>query len=729
MSLTARISAEAMHALLRPRRLAYVGASDKNLFSRRAFAQQQRFAASGEVTLVNPKSPTVHGQQTVSSCREIEGGIDCAYLLTPQHATLDALGDAVAGGARAAVVLSQGWAEAGPEGAAHQRELVAEAERLDVTLLGPNHLGFVNLHDGVAACGLGLDLPIEPGPLGLVSQSGAVGSSMVGYAARQDVRFSSVVTTGNEAMVSIADVIDFMVDDPHTRAIAVFAETIRKPDHFLASAARAAEAGKPIVILKVGSSELAARTAAAHTGALVGDDRVIDAVLHQHGVIRVRSLEDLISTANLAATVGPLRAPGVGILSVSGGACDLIADRGEGVGLVMPTLSDATTARLSELLPSYAHPQNPLDVTGGALADPEVWRTGISVMAQDERIGLFGVVTSLPTDGEPQREDTFHAVGEALGHAGVPGVIFPQIEQAPSDHVRAVKNEAGVLSVMPGLEQFVLSASHLGSWSEWRRQYLARVRERRDDGLPNSLALPNGPLSEHSARRLLEQANVPVVPAVLAATSEEAVDAARVLGHPVVLKVCSADIAHKTEVDGVRLNVSGDEPVREAFDAVTAVPQADGTPVDGVLVGAMRSEGAELIVGIVRDQDWGHVLAVGLGGEFVEILGDVSLRVLPVDEYEVRHMLQSLQGYPRLTGFRGHTPVDIDRLVSVIVRIAELAGRLPETVTSLEVNPLRAAGDVIEALDVLVTNERSGGGSEVVGPDGPDGVENAEQYA
>jgi acyl-CoA synthetase (NDP forming) len=528
---------------------------------------------------------------------------------------------------------------------------------------------------------------------------------MVGYAARQDVRFSYVVTTGNEAMVAVADVVHFLVDDPNTRAIAIFAETIRKPHQFLAAVDRAAEAGKPVVILKAGSSELAARTAAAHTGAFVGDDKVIDAVLRQHGVIRVRSLEDLISTANLGATVGPLRAPGVGILSVSGGACDLIADRGEEVGLVIPPLRADTTAQLGNLLPSYAHPQNPLDVTGGALAEPDVWRTGISIMAQDERIGLFGVVTSLPTDGEPQREDTFHAVGESLGRANVPGVIFPQIEQAPSDHVRAVKEAAGVVAVMPSLERFVFSASHLGAWSEWRRARLARAEVQEHGSIPAPLPLSDGPLSEHTARGLLERADVPMVPAVLAATPDEAVDAARMLGHPVVLKVCSADIAHKTEMDGVRLNVSGDAAVRQAFANVTAVPLAEGTPFDGVLVGAMRSEGAELIVGVVRDQEWGQVLAVGLGGEFVEVVGDVEIRVLPVDEHEVRVMLQSLKGYPLLTGFRGRPPVDLDRLVSVIARIADLASRLPEDVTALEVNPLRANGDAIEALDVLVTKE------------------------
>lgn len=695
-----------LDALLRPRKLAYVGASDKNLFSRRAWAQQQRFPTADRVTLVNPNSPVVHGQPTVKSCRDIDGGIDCAYLLTRQETTIAALEDAAEAGARAAVVLSQGWAEEGPDGRRRQEELVAVAERLGVTLLGPNHLGFANLHDGVAPCGLGLDLPIEPGSFALVSQSGAVGSSMVGYAARHDVRFSFVVTTGNEAMVAIADVLHFLVDDPRTKAIGVFAETIRKPGLFLSAAARAAEAGKPIIMLKVGSSELAARTAQAHTGALVGDDRVIDAVLRQYGVIRVKSLEDLITTGAMAAAFGPLRAAGVGILSVSGGACDVIADLGEDIGLQIPQLSESTTRRLEELLPSYAHPQNPLDVTGGALADPDVWRNGITAMAEEPEIGLFGVVTSLPKEGEPQRADTFRAVGEALARTGMPGVIFPQLEQEPTDTVRRAKQEAGVPLVLSGLERFVSSAAHLGRWSRWWRESTRYAPRDQQPGGGRPLQVPDGPLSEHDARELLATAGIPVVPAKLAATANEAVEMAASFDSPVVLKVCSAAIAHKTELGGVCLDVSGADAVRQAFDDVTRAARERNIPIDGVLVSPMRRGGEELIVGVTRDRDWGQVLAVGLGGELVELLGDVALRVLPVSTHEVRRMLTELKGFALLDGFRGRPKANLDVLATMIVRITELAARLPDDVETLEVNPLRVHGDTVEALDVLVTRSR-----------------------
>lgn len=694
----------ALDYLLRPRRMGFVGASDKNLFSRRAFAQHQRIAAPDRVVLVNPRTPIVHGVATVQSCRDIAGGIDCAFLLTGARDTPAALEDAASAGARAAVVLGQGWAEEGSEGRSRQAELTARAAELGVILLGPNNLGFANMWDGVAACGLGLDMPTEPGAFALVAQSGAVASSLVGYAGRHDMRFSFVVTTGNEAMTSVADVVAYLVEDKHTRAIGVFAETISKPDLFRRASARAAELGKAIVILKAGSSELAAATASAHTGALVGDDRVIDAVLRQDGVIRVRSVEDLICTGALCAEIGPVSAGGVGVLSVSGGACDLIADRGHDVGLNLPALSDPTKAALARILPPYGHPQNPLDVTGGALADPEVWRAGIEAMSTESAIGLIGVVTSLPREGEPQRDDTFNAVGQTLRATGLPGVIFPQIEQEQSAYVRQVRRTSGVPMVFPSLDRFTFAAAALTRWSTWlgiRTQGLSA--DARPGDVPSVPTSTTGaPLNENQARELLEAASIPTVPAALATTAQAAALAAERFEGPVAVKMCSAEVAHKTEFGGVKLDVLGRDAVVRSFEDLTKSARQAGVHLDGVLVSPMRTGGIELLVGVTRDEDWGQILAVAFGGALVELLDDSVLRALPVDRAEVRTMLTELRGYRLLSGFRGSRPADIDALVEVIVRIADLAAATPG-IESLEVNPLLVDGDQIEALDALVT--------------------------
>lgn len=702
----APVSADALDRLLRPRRIAMVGASDKNLFSRRSFAQHHRVASSIDLTLVNPRTAVVHGVETVPTCADVPGGIDCAYLMTPHSITIQALEEAAAVGGRAGVVLSQGWAEEGPEGKSRQDALVQRARELDVLLLGPNHLGFANLWDGVAACALGLDMPIEPGHLALVSQSGAVGSSLVGYAARQDVRFSFVVTTGNESMVTVSDVVHHLVDDENTKAIAVFAETIRKPEVFRAAARKAADLGKAIVILKAGSSELAAQTAQAHTGALVGDDRVIDAVLRQEGVIRVDSLEDLICTGALCAGTGPLRADGVAVLSVSGGACDLIADRGEVEGLHLPEISTQTAEALAAILPPYGHPQNPLDVTGGALADPEVWRKGIEAMAREESVGLIGVVTSLPTGGEPQREETFHAVGQKLAECGLPGVIFPQVETVQSEEVCRVKRESGVPNVLPSVDRFVPAAARLARWSRWlkNRPHTAQAPQA---GATYSIASTEGPVSENQGRGLLAEAGIPAVPAVLATTADEAATAAEDMAGAVVLKMSSAQVAHKTELGGVELNVVGEDAVRASFGRLTDRADAAGVSLDGVLVSPMRTGGVELLVGVTRDDDWGLILAVALGGQLVELLDDSALRVLPVGRDDVRAMLGELRGRALLDGFRGSKPADVDAVVDAVVAIADLATGLGDEIESLEVNPLLVDGDRVEALDVLVTRRSS----------------------
>lgn len=688
-----------LDALLRPERIALVGASDSNIFSRRAFAQHQRIGAGRPLALVNPRSPVVHGVATVPSCSDIEGGVDCVYLTTSQAVTPDALRDAAAAGARAAVVVSSGWAEEGPEGAAAQAELVALARGLGVTLTGPNHLGFANLRHGVALTALGLELPVEPGHLALVTQSGAVGSSMMGYAARQDVRFSVVVTTGNEAMVTVEDVLAYLVEDDDTRAVAVFAETFRQPQLFRAAAHRAAELGKAVVVLKAGSSELAARTAQAHTGALVGDDRVVDAVFRQDGVIRVRTVEDLLCTGALAASTGRWRAPGVAVISASGGACDLVADRGAEAGLELPALSEGTVAELAQILPRYAHPQNPLDMTGGTVSDADAWRRAAEIMAAEPGVGLVAVSTSLPTPGQTQRDDLFHALGKAATTTGLPVVVFPQIDQPQSDYLREVRAASGIDDVLPGLDRFVVAAAAVGRWTTWSAD--RRVAEPAAERAPQ-VEVPLRP-SEWESRTLLTDAGIPVVPAELVADADGAVRAAERFGGAVVLKMCSRQVAHKTELGGVELEVAGDDAVRAAHARLVERAVAAGVELDGVLVSPMRRGGLELLVGVTRDDDWGQVLAVALGGAFVELLDDSALRVLPVTPTDIRAMLGELRGAAVLDGFRGGAPADRDRLVDVIGAVADLAVRLGPDVTALEVNPLLVDGSRVEALDVLLT--------------------------
>jgi acyl-CoA synthetase (NDP forming) len=572
-----------------------------------------------------------------------------------------------------------------------------------MVLLGPNHLGFANLTDGVPVCSVP-GLPRVPGPVALLSQSGASSSAMVDFAAMANVGLSYLVTLGNEAMITAGHVLDFLVDDPGTRAVAVFMETVLDPETFRRAARRAAAADKAIVVLKAGSSALSARTAAAHTGALVGDDRVIDAVFADLGIIRVDSIEDMLITAGAAAALGRLGRTGLGIVSISGGACDIVADRADDLGADLPELAPSTRDALAAIMPPYGTVQNPLDVTGAAIIEPAIFTRAIEAMSADPSIGVIGVVNSIPwiDTGRPYTGQMFvDAIGAGMRAASCPTTYVNQVMQPVTGYTRASMERGGVSHVIPGLRQAVVALRNVGWWSEATRTAGAATP-------PAPVPVPapvlrRGKWSEPAVRALLAEAGIPVVPARLAGSAEEAVKAAADLGGPLAVKIVSADILHKSDIGGVRLEVPADEDaVRAAYQAVTAAAP-DGARVEGVLVSPMRRGGTELLVGVVPDPQWGPVLAVAIGGVFVEVLRDSALAPLPVTPGQAGRLLDRLRGRAVLDGVRGAAPADLDALTAVIARIGDLALALGDSLGSLEVNPLLVDGARLEALDAVLT--------------------------
>jgi acetate---CoA ligase (ADP-forming) len=703
----AQITGDRLTTLFRPRSVALVGASDKSPFSAITYANLVQFGLADRTYLVNRRGAVTHGRATVRSCAEIGEPVDVAFLMVPQAGTLDALSDAAAAGIRNAVVLSSGYAEAGTAGRAAQAELTAHAESLGQVLLGPNHLGFANFTDGIPVCSVP-NLPQAAGPVALLSQSGASSSAMLDFASMVNVGLSYLVTLGNEAMITVGHVLDFLVDDPATKAVAVFLETVRDPEVFRRAARRAAQAGKAVVVLKAGSSALSARTAAAHTGALVGDARVIDAVFADLGVIRVDSIEDMLITAGAAAVLGRLERPGIGVVSISGGACDIVADRAEDLGAELPELAASTAAELAEIMPDYGTVQNPLDVTGAAMFDPTIFTRSIPVMSRDPSVGVVGVIQGVPwiDDGAPYQSQRFvDAIGAGIRQAAGPAVFINQVMQPITDYTRSVMAHGGVEYVIPGLRQAMVALRNVAWWS---------IATRTEEPVPAAtVTVPDaaerhGEWSEDAARRLLAAAGLPVVPARLVQSADEAAKAATELGEPVCLKVVSPQIMHKTDIGGVRLDVPArEQAVRDAFEAVSGAARlVDGAVLEGVLVSPMRSGGTELLVGVVRDPQWGPMLAVALGGVLVEVLKDSALAPLPVTPRQARQMLDRLRGRAVLDGVRGSAPADLDALASVIARAGDLALALGDDLESLEINPLRVDGTTIEALDAVVTWNR-----------------------
>jgi acyl-CoA synthetase (NDP forming) len=480
----------------------------------------------------------------------------------------------------------------------------------------------------------------------------------------------------------------------------MFLESIRDVERFRRLTERAAGLEKPIVMMKVGTSALAAEIALTHTGALVGDDRLVDAALRQFGVVRVHSLEQLAITAGLLARTGPLPPGGLGVVSISGGACDIIADRAELAGVPLEPLAETTQARLSEVLASYGTIRNPLDITGAASENPQIFADALVALADDPSVALLAAVHVLPNEARAARfRPRLEVIAGGLRAAGNRGVLVDQTFGEIGPFTAGVLAEIGVPHAMTGLRDAVDAIGSAMRWSAW-------LRRKRTEALVEDELEVNGrgvAWSEARALRLLGEHGLPVVPWRLVRTRDEAVAAARELGHPVVLKVVSAEILHKSDIGGVALNLRTDNEVSEAFERVTdAGAGVEGATVEGALVAPMRSGGVELIVGVVRDAQWGPTLAVGFGGVWVHVADDTSLRLLPVGEADVREMLNELRGRALLEGVRGSVPADIDRLVQTIVEFARLAERLGPELASIEINPLRVDGATIEALDAVV---------------------------
>lgn len=688
----------ALDRFFRPRSIAFVGATERSIWTRAARVNVKAMGYEGKLHYVNRRGGEVLGKPAAVSAAAIGEPVDLALLMVPSEALIDTLPDLVEAGIGHAVVLSSGFAEAGEAGRSHQQRLRDAARSCGIRLLGPNCLGFVNFVDRTPVWTVPVRGPILPGRVALVSQSGALAGQMSYFVQWQQLGLSHMVSTGNEADIDVAQVIDFLVDDPATRSIALFIESVRDAEAFGRAAQRAFDAGKPIAVLKIGTSDVTAKAAQAHTGSLVGDDRVFDAACTRYGMVRVQSLEDLIITAETLARVGRLEEGGLGIVSMSGGMCEIAADDAAALGVPVPELSDATVARLRETLPDFGTPHNPLDMTGAAMLKPELFEQSLEAMAADPRFAAVMTVADVPSDdyddGPFSRKIVAH-VAAAQQRSDKPNLAVSHTARPATAVTQAVIAETGVHYLACGVHHALIGLAGAFRWSKAQRRPKAEVRE--------IAAATERPQSEQAALAYLQTRGVPVIPHCLAATAQEASAAAREWAQPVVLKIASPDIPHKTDIGGVALNLSGDAEIEAAFDAMMARVRAarPDARIEGIAVSPMRGQGVELFVGTLRDPQWGPVLAVGLGGVWVEALQDTSLRLLPVSPADVEAMLGELRGSKLLDGFRGAPAVDRAAAARVIAAIGDAALALGPTLVSLEINPILANGTCIEALDAL----------------------------
>ena len=707
-------STERLRTLFEPRSIALVGASDKSTWSLMIHVGLTQGGFDGKVYFINPRNSIVHGQPAVARLTDIGEPVDLCYIMVGTDAVLPVIQDMIAAGIHNAVVLTGGFAEQDDHGRALQEEITRLAAEHDLAIIGPNCMGYINITRSTEAMATLPERPILVGSVALISQSGALGGMMLNYAHTQNVGLSMLISTGNEAAVSVTDALQYAVEDEETKVIALFMETIREPDRFVQIARRAFERGKPVVVLKAGRSEVTARVALTHTGALTGDDRVIDALLRQLGIIRVNSIEELILTANAFAIVGQLSGRRLGIVAISGGACDLAADLAEDARIALPIFAEQTKNDLRGLLPVLGPANNPLDVTGAAMNNQDLMGNLLGVVTHDPGLDAVLCLMEPPTEDTPQARFVMNilmGIGLALERSSIPAFMIPIASNDVRDSGRAFLERTGVPFLSGGIRLLIPALGKLMDWSERYRTAQAHESSAPSEGV-RAISLDDvatGSWSEYQARAFLEQQRIPVIPATLATSAEQAAEAARAMGFPVALKIASPAIVHKSDIGGVKLGLQNEDAVREAFTQVMGSAKAavSAAHIEGVLVSPMRSGGVELLVGVTHDATWGQVLAVGMGGIWVEVLKDTSLRVLPVTRDDVRAMLTELQGAKLLHGARGSKPADMDALVEVIYRTAELAQGLKADLESLEINPLRVDGSQIEALDAVITWQSS----------------------
>lgn len=694
--------------MLSPQSIAVVGASAKSRWSQMLMANLNRYGFDGRLSLVNPRGGESFGHAVVTSCREVEGPIDVALLLVPPHAVEAALRDAAAANAKSAVVLASGYAEAGAEGQVAQADLQRLSAELDLPFLGPNGLGFASLVDRRVGWLGHLPPRCRPGSVAIVSQSGNVATSLCGVAARLGIGISHVIATGNEAVVNLVDVMEYIVELDTVRAIGVFAEAIADPKLFLQVANRAAELAKPIVIIKAGRSDLGRRLAQTHTGAMAGNESIIDAAFRSSGVIRVDSLEQLITTAGLMARTGPLRAGGLGMVSVSGGTNDLLADRAEQVNVPLTPLGEEAAARIEREKPAGAVVQNPYDITGGAARNPQAWDSAITAMLNDPGYGLVAIggfeQLSLPDDIEGERidEERLGWITQAVNNEGASdrAVVLLNAVQDFSGHQVAALADLKVPHILAGIDHGVAAVAHAMTWSSWLRDRSSATVES-DETTP--VEPSQGIWSEAESLNLFSSLGVPTLPFEIAASGEEAVQAAERLGYPVVAKIASAQISHKTDIGGVQLDLRSREEVAAAFDKLIQAGElhAEAT-VDGVLIAPMQPEGLDLIVGALRDPQWGLLILIGLGGVHAEAMKVQATRLLPATRQDIVTMLEQLSVPSLLSGLRATEPPTMSQVVDAISAFARFASRAGTPLVSAEINPLRLASSRVAALDGLI---------------------------
>lgn len=691
-----------LDAFFKARGVAVIGASeDVTKIGGRPVQLLRKYGYAGPIYPINPKGGTIQGLTAYASILDAPTAPDMAILAVPVEATLQAVRDCASRGVSGVIVLTSGFAEAGPEGAVIQSEMVSVARSHGMRLLGPNCLGTVNVVDNiVGSFSIALEQNMPPaGHVGIVSQSGNIGSFAMQNMAQRGQGVSRFIATGNEADVDVADGIAALVDDPDTRVILCCMETCRDADRLIAALEAARRRKKPVVVLKIGATAQGQAAAASHTGALTGSDAVFDAVFRRHGAVRVRSFEDLLGVGQAVALLGAGRLPdstAVTLVAASGGFGIMMADAMVEAGMTLPQLDDSTRALIREAVPT-AGTNNPVDASAQMSARPDILLKMLTALQNDSNGSTLVLLLALSLYNPRLRGVYMEALASI--RASHPDRLLLIISQGPADAVAGI--QALGIPVFPNIPSAATGLASLVALGRLGQGSAAQAY----DGPVDSVD-PQVFDNEFHAKQALAAAGISVPSEAVVGSADDAVRSARATGYPVVLKIVSKEIAHKTEVGGVALNLRDDAAVREAHARLLANARhhAPRAVIDGVLVAPMVSGGVEMIAGISRDPVFGPVVMVGLGGIHAEILRDVAVQVAPVSEDEALQMIRSLKMFALLDGARGQPKADVAAAARTVARLSAFACRHAADVAEIDMNPIlvRPEGEGVLVLDALM---------------------------
>lgn len=698
----------ALDALFAPRSVAVVGATEKpGSVGRTVLWNLISSPFGGTVYPVNPKRPSVMGIRAYPSVKDLPEKVELAVVVTPPPTVPGIIEDCVSAGVRAAIIISAGFKEVGQEGVELEQRILEHARRGRMRLIGPNCLGLMNPLTGLNATFAGA--MARPGNVGFLSQSGALCTAVLDWSFREEVGFSAFVSLGSMLDVGWGDLIDYLGDDPRTRSIVIYMESIGEARKFL-SAAREVAMNKPIIVIKAGRTQQAAKAAASHTGSMTGSDEVLDAAFRRCGVLRVNDIGDIFNMAEVLAKQPRPRGPRLAIVTNAGGPGVLATDALIANGGDLAELSDETIEKLNEFLPRPWSHANPVDILGDA--DPDRYTKAVEVVAKDPAAdGLLVILTpQAMTDPTRTADELKHfsklggkpilsswmggvdvaAGASILSRANIPTFDYPDEAARAfcsmwrySDNLRSIYETPSV------------AGDHLvdGPDRAAAEELIADVRR-------SGRTL----LNEFESKTLLSHYDIPTVETLVATTEPEAVSIAEGLGYPVVLKLHSNTITHKTDVGGVELNLTDAQGVRTAFQRIQKAVREKASASDflGVTIQPMvRVEGYELIVGSSLDPQFGPVMLFGTGGQLVEVFQDRALALPPLNSTLARRMMERTKILRALRGIRGRRPVDLVALELLLVRFSQLLVEQP-WIKEIDINPLMASADGLLALDARV---------------------------